>query len=59
MNAPTPDDDVRTVASALERLASLALAAATSLTAGGERIDEHQVIVEKVASAATDARVAR
>jgi len=59
MNAPTPDDDVRTVASALERLASLALAAATSLTAGGERIDEHQVVVEKVASAATDARVAR
>lgn len=59
MSEPTPDVDVRTVAAALERLAAQALAAATTLTAGGERIDEHQVVVEKVASAATDARVAR
>ena len=59
MSVPTTDEDVRTVASALERLASQALAAATALTASGERIDDHQVVVEKVASAATDARVAR
>ena len=59
MSEPTPADDVRTVAAALERLAAQALAAATTLTAGGERIDDHQVVVEKVASAATDARVAR
>ena len=53
------DEDVRIVAHALERTSEAALTAAGRLTAGGERIDDHQVIVEKVASAATDARVAR
>ncbi|MBK9035722.1 MAG: acyl-CoA/acyl-ACP dehydrogenase [Myxococcales bacterium] len=59
MSLPTRDDDARAVASALDRYTGAALAAAIELTAAGERLDQHQVVVEKVASAATDARVAR
>lgn len=55
----TRDADADVVVAALERYAEQALAAAGRLTGGGERIDEHQVVVERVASAATEARVAR
>src|SRR5688500_15627609 len=55
----TPDADARAVASALDRHTEAALTAAAALTANGERIDDHQVVVERVASAATDARAAR
>ena len=53
------DADARTVAAALDRLADVAITAAAAATANGERIDDHQVAVERVASAATDARAAR
>jgi len=53
------DEDARTVAAALDRYTGAALTAAAALTGHGERIDDHQVIVERVATAATDARVAR
>ena len=59
MTPPSRDDDARAVATALDHHAAAALTAAGVLTAGGERIDEHQVVVERVASAATDARVAQ
>lgn len=59
MTLPSRDDDARAVATALDRYAAAALAAAGVLTAGGERLDDHQVVVERVASAATDARVAQ
>ncbi|MDX2092324.1 MAG: acyl-CoA dehydrogenase family protein [Kofleriaceae bacterium] len=50
-------DDRRRIADATRILADRALAAARSLTRGGEGIDEHQVVVDKVAYAATEARV--
>lgn len=55
----TRDDDARLVVQAVAAYTDAALAAAGRLTGGGERIDEHQVVVERVASAATDAQVAR
>lgn len=57
--SPKSDDDARTVAAALDRHLGAALTAAAALTGRGERIDEHQVVVERVATAATEARVAR
>jgi alkylation response protein AidB-like acyl-CoA dehydrogenase len=55
----TRDDDARLVVQAVAAYTEAALAAAGRQTGGGERIDDHQVVVERVASAATDARVAR
>ncbi|MEZ4403006.1 MAG: acyl-CoA dehydrogenase family protein [Kofleriaceae bacterium] len=60
MSLPTTlEADARAVAAALDHYAAAAVAAATTLTAAGEHLDDHQVVVERVASAATDARVAR
>jgi (2S)-methylsuccinyl-CoA dehydrogenase len=50
-------DDRRRIADATRALADRALDAARTLTRGGEAIDEHQVVVDKVAYAATEARV--
>ncbi len=52
-------DDARAVLGAAEELTSAALARTAELTGKGERIDDHQVIVERVAYAATEVRVAR
>lgn len=47
------------LAAAANELAERALAAARALTRDGDTIDEHQVVVERVAYAATEARVIR
>lgn len=52
-------DDARAVLSAVESLAAAAMASVRDRTGRGEHIDDHQVIVERVAYAATEARVAR
>jgi (2S)-methylsuccinyl-CoA dehydrogenase len=48
---------VRVIAEAAHALAGSALDAARALTRDGHAIDEHQVVVERVAYAATEARV--
>ena len=45
------------ILSAARALAERAVEAARALTQQGERIDDHQVVVERVAYAATEARV--
>ena len=50
-------DDRRRIADATRALTERAIEAARTLTRGGEAIDEHQVVVDKVAYAATEARV--
>src|SRR5690349_12593876 len=50
--------DARQILDAAQALTDAAVAAASKLTGGGERIDEHQVIVERVAYAATEVRAA-
>ncbi len=50
--------DARVLADAAVALTSAAVARARELTSGGERIDDHQVIVDRVAYAATEARAA-
>ena len=51
--------DARTALEAADALVSQALSKATEITAKGERIDDHQVLAERVAYAATEARAAR
>jgi (2S)-methylsuccinyl-CoA dehydrogenase len=50
--------DARTLADAARDLAAVAVARAAELTRHGEAIDEYQVVVDKVAYAATEARAA-
>ena len=50
-------DDRELIARAARTLADRAVEAARALTNNGELIDDHQVVVEKVAYAATEARV--
>ncbi len=52
-------DDARLVLAAAEALSSAAVARTAELTKRGERIDDHQVIVERVIYAATEVRAAR
>lgn len=60
MTDPRPSlDDARAVLGAAEELTAAALARTAALTGKGERIDDHQVIVERVVYAATEVRVAR
>jgi len=49
--------ELTAIATAARDLAARALEHARELTGHGERIDEHQVVVERVAYAATEARV--
>jgi (2S)-methylsuccinyl-CoA dehydrogenase len=51
-------EDARTLAEAARKLADAAVARASTLTGHGESIDEHQVVVDRVAYAATEARAA-
>ncbi len=51
--------DGTSLVEAAERLVASALEKAGSLTEGGRGIDDHQVLVERVAYAATEARAAR
>src|SRR5262245_17921094 len=52
-------DDARAVLAAAEALTAAAVARTADLTGRGERIDDHQVLVERVTYAATEVRVAR
>jgi (2S)-methylsuccinyl-CoA dehydrogenase len=52
-------DDARTALAAATTLTQLAVDRAAALTARGEAIDDHQVTVDRVAYAATEARAAR
>ena len=45
------------ISTAARALADRAVEAARTLTRGGEAIDDHQVVVDRVAYAATEARV--
>jgi (2S)-methylsuccinyl-CoA dehydrogenase len=56
---PANLDDARSLLGAADALLEKALARARELTEGGRRIDEHQVLAERVAYAATEARAAR
>ncbi|MCB9561663.1 MAG: acyl-CoA dehydrogenase family protein [Kofleriaceae bacterium] len=56
--APATLDDARVIADATRRLTDAAIASASALTAGGDNIDLHQVLVDRVAYAATEARAA-
>src|SRR5262249_46867512 len=49
--------DRRLIETAVAALAERAVAAARALTGNGRAIDDHQVVVERVAYAATEARV--
>jgi alkylation response protein AidB-like acyl-CoA dehydrogenase len=51
--------DGRAAVAAADALVSQALVRATEITAKGERIDDHQVLAERVAYAATEGRAAR
>ena len=57
--SPPSLDDARTLAAATDALCATAVARLAELTGGGERVDDHQVAVEVVTYAATEARVAR
>jgi (2S)-methylsuccinyl-CoA dehydrogenase len=51
--------DARPLCAAAEALLEGSLARARAITDGGKRIDDHQVLAERVAYAATEARAAR
>ena len=51
-------DDARTLLAAAEDLIQQAIAQAHQITDGGKRIDDHQVLAERVAYAATEGRAA-
>jgi (2S)-methylsuccinyl-CoA dehydrogenase len=51
-------DDARAILAAATQLTDAAVARAAELTGRGERIDDHQVVVDRVAYAATEARAA-
>lgn len=52
-------DDARTLVAAVEELTGAAVARAKEITNSGKAIDDHQVLSERVAYAATEARAAR
>ena len=52
-------DDARTLLAAGEDLYEQALARAKEITENGRTIDDHQVLTERIAYAATEARAAR
>jgi (2S)-methylsuccinyl-CoA dehydrogenase len=52
-------DQAETLVSAAEDLVERSLELARGITDGGKRIDDHQVLAERVAYAATEARAAR
>jgi (2S)-methylsuccinyl-CoA dehydrogenase len=59
-DTPLPQlDDARTLLAAGETLVDRALARGREITEGGRAIDDHQVLAERVAYAATEARAAR
>jgi (2S)-methylsuccinyl-CoA dehydrogenase len=59
MTAPPTLEDGRCLCDAAGLLVERALERAREITEGGRRIDEHQVLAERVSYAATEARAAR
>ena len=59
MATPPTLEDARHLCAAADRLVERALERAREITEGGRRIDEHQVLAQRVAYAATQARAAR
>ncbi len=62
MTSPTPRptlEDARVALAAAESLVARAVERARTITANGEQIDPHQVLADRVAYAATEARAAR
>jgi len=59
MTATPTLDDARSLVAASERLIELAVERAREITDSGKRIDDHQVLAERVAYAATEGRAAR
>jgi (2S)-methylsuccinyl-CoA dehydrogenase len=59
MTATPTLDDAQTLLAAAENLTQQAVIRAREITDGGKRIDDHQVLAERVAYAATEARAAR
>jgi (2S)-methylsuccinyl-CoA dehydrogenase len=52
-------EDTKVILAAAERLAERAVQSARTITSDGARIDDHQVLAERVAYAATEVRAAR
>jgi (2S)-methylsuccinyl-CoA dehydrogenase len=59
MSNPPQLEDARVILGAAEALVERAIERAAAITQQGAKIDEHQVLVERVAYAATQARAAR
>jgi len=59
MTTPPTLEDARHLCAAADRLVERALERAREITESGRRIDEHQVLAQRVAYAATQARAAR
>jgi hypothetical protein len=59
MTSPPSLDDARDLLAGADHLVGAALDRAREMTDGGKRIDDHQVLAERVAYAATEARAAR
>jgi (2S)-methylsuccinyl-CoA dehydrogenase len=59
MSASASLEDARVLLRAADRLLERALEGARAVTGGGSRIDDHQVLAEAVAYAATEGRAAR
>jgi (2S)-methylsuccinyl-CoA dehydrogenase len=58
--APRPTlDDAKLIQAAADQLLSMATARASEITEGGKKIDDHQVLTERIAYAATEARASR
>ncbi|MCH2187649.1 hypothetical protein MK280_17485, partial [Myxococcota bacterium] len=59
-NAPHPTlEDAKSLMGAASALLDRSVTAARELTNGGQKIDDHQVITERVAYAATEAIAAK
>jgi (2S)-methylsuccinyl-CoA dehydrogenase len=59
MSADVSLDDARPILAAVEGLTGQAVNRAVEITGGGKAIDDHQVLADRVAYAATEARAAR
>jgi len=59
MTASPTLNDARLLLESAQKLVDLAVERATSITEGGKCIDDHQVLTERVAYAATECRAAR
>ena len=55
MSQPPSLDEAKTLYAAAQGLLNVAIARASEITAGGDAIDDHQVLTERVAYAATEA----